>query len=254
MAPNLSSNAPPRPKAIIGLGDGAVLVEFSDTLDLATNALIQRLAHALRARRVPWIRDIVPALASLAIHFDPDRVDAIEADPLVRQLIASCLGGMLPSSSDVQRTIEVPVCYDPLFALDMADICERVRLPPEVVIQRHASSGFCVLMVGFAPGHPYLGGLDCSLSVPRRATPRPRMPRGAVAIANAQCVVYPYEIPGGWSVVGRTPLCVFDAHRAEPSLSGPISPRTCGSQTYLSVPAAALLVPQGHYIHEMYPN
>ncbi len=211
----------PRPKSIIALGDAALLVEFSDTLDLAINEWIQRLAHALRAREVPWIRDIVPALASLAIHFDPDLVDALEADPLVRGLIDTCLEETLPPVADLQRTIEVPVCYEPSFALDLADICERVHLAPDEVIARHAASDFRVLMVGFAPGHPYLGGLDAGLAVPRRATPRPRMPMGAVAIANAQCVVYPYEIPGGWSVVGRTPLRLFDAARAAPSLFAP---------------------------------
>lgn len=211
----------PRPKSIIALGDAAVLVEFSDTLDLTINDWIQRLTNALRAREVPWIRDIVPALASLAIHFDPDLVDALEADPLIRQLIDACLDATLPPAADLQRTIEVPVCYEPSFALDLADVCERVQLPPDAVIVRHAASDFRVLMVGFAPGHPYLGGLDAGLAVPRRATPRPRMPRGAVAIANAQCVVYPYEIPGGWSVIGRTPLRVFDATREAPSLFAP---------------------------------
>ena len=221
MALVATSRPVPRPKAIMALGDAAILVEFSDTLDFAINDLIQRLAHRLRARQVAWIRDIVPALASLAIHFDPDLVDALDADPLVRALIESCLAEAASPTAGAGRTIEVPICYDPSFALDLEDICERVHLAPEEVTALHADSGFRVLMVGFAPGHPYLGGLDPRLAVPRRATPRSRMPRGAVAIANAQCVVYPYEIPGGWSVIGRTPLRVFDAAREAPSLFAP---------------------------------
>lgn len=213
--------ATPRPSAIVALGDGAVLVEFSDKLDLATNELIARLAQAMRARRVPWMRDIVPALASLAIHFDPDRMDAIRALALVQALVESCLRGRLPAATNARRSVDIPVCYDPALAIDLADICEKTRLAPENAIKRHAACDFRVLMVGFAPGHPYLGGLDARLSVPRRATPRPRMPAGAVAIANAQCVVYPYEIPGGWSIIGRTPLRVFDAARAQPSLFAP---------------------------------
>jgi inhibitor of KinA len=218
------SDSPARPKAIIALGDAAILVDFSDTLDLAVNEGIQRLATALRARRIEWMRDIVPALGSLAIHLDPDRIDALDATPLVRELVDACLEDAskpLPGTAGRQRTIEVPVCYEPPFALDLADVCARVDLSPDEVIRRHAASDFRVLMVGFAPGHPYLGGLDPRLAVPRRATPRPKVPRGAVAVANAQCVVYPYEIPGGWSVVGRTPLRVFDAARDEPSLFMP---------------------------------
>ena len=211
----------PRPTAIVPLGDAAILVEFADKLDLATNEFIPRLAHALRMRRVAWIRDIVPALASLAIHFDPDIVDATQAVPLVHWLIDSSLSDKLPPAEEMRGVVEVPVCYDSVFATDLVDICERVRLAPDEVVKRHAAGEYRVLMVGFAPGHPYLGGLDASLSVPRRATPRARMPMGAVAIANAQCVVYPYEIPGGWSIIGRTPVKVFDAARAEPSLFAP---------------------------------
>ncbi len=209
-----------RQPTLLALGDAAVLIEFADHLDLATNTRIQVLAQAIRHRRMPWVRDVVPALASLAVHVDPVILGFANPIEPVRLLLAQCLDEALaPSRSSKQ--VHIPICYETEFGLDLDDISQRTGLSVAQVIQRHLQSEFMVLMVGFAPGHPYLGGLAPSLSVPRRAAPRVKMPCGAVAIANTQCVVYPFEIPGGWSVVGRTPLRVFDANRQRPSLFEP---------------------------------
>lgn len=208
------------PMKVMALGDSAVLVEFADHLDLPTNARIQRLAQAIRGQQVPWVRDVVPALVSLAVHVDLVALD--HGDPIdpVRQLLERCLDQALAAARS-GNLVRIPICYEAEFGLDLDDIGQRTGLSTDEVIQRHLHSDFQVLMVGFAPGHPYLGGLTPSLSVPRRSAPRVKMPCGAVAIANAQCVVYPFEIPGGWSVVGRTPLRVFDAARERPSLFEP---------------------------------
>jgi len=112
----------------------------------------------------------------------------------------------------------VPVCYDPEFGLDLDEVAAKSKLGPAEIVRRHTATEHRVLMVGFAPGQPYIGGLDRRLAVPRRATPRTRVPAGSIAIANAQTVVYPFEIAGGWSVIGRTPLRVFDAQRTPPAL------------------------------------
>ena len=207
---------------IVALGDAAVLADFSDTLDLAVNARIQQLAAAIRARRVAWIRDVVPALGSLALHFDPERYDAAIA-PLeaAAVLIKDCLARKLPDLDDLARMVEVPVCYDADLAPDLAEVAERCKLKVEEAIRRHCASPHRVLMVGFAPGHPYIGGLDEKLSVPRRATPRPAVIAGSVAIANTQSVVYPFTISGGWNIIGRTPLRIFDAAREPPALMAP---------------------------------
>lgn len=200
------------------MGDSAVLVEFADRVDIAINAAIQRLVTQIRASNVPWVRDVVPAFASLAIHFDPEPVGAADPLELVRALIEQHGRGRAVSGSAAARHVEVPVCYDAEFALDLEPVTARTRLSAEQIAARHASAAYHVLMMGFAPGHPYLGGLDARLAIPRRATPRPVVPAGSIAIANQQSVVYPYAISGGWNVIGRTPLKVFDAHRAEPSL------------------------------------
>jgi KipI family sensor histidine kinase inhibitor len=201
---------------VVPLGDLAAYVEFSRTLDLQVNELAQRLAAAIEQRRVPWIHDVVPALGGVALHFDP----SFDGNPLeaAALLVDECLRKGLPRARDIGRDLEVPVCYDEEFAPDLEEVAQKTRLSRDEVVRRHAASAFRVLMIGFAPGHPYIGGLDPKLAVPRRATPRAVVPAGSIAIANVQTVVYPYAISGGWSVIGRTPLTIFDAGRAEPSL------------------------------------
>lgn len=211
-----------RPTAIIPLGDCAAYVEFSEKVDLEVNALVQRLAIAVQAKGLPWIRDVVPALGGLALHFDPDHAgvhgDALQA---AANVVGDCLKEGLPESGEAQRVVDVPVCYAPEFAPDIEEVAQKVKLSVEEVALRHAGGEYRVLMIGFAPGHAYMGGLNPKLSVPRRASPRTLVAPGAVAIANDQTVVYPYAISGGWSVIGRTPLTVFDAGREPPSLFEP---------------------------------
>lgn len=212
----------PLPRSILPLGDGAVYVEFSETLDLEINAAVQRLALVVRGRTVPWITDIVPALGGLALHFDINQADA-PAEPLaaIQQLVSECLELSANLAESPARLLEVPVCYEPPFALDLMEVAGRVGLPPDEVVRRHCAAEYRVLMMGFVPGHPYLGGLDPLLTVPRRESPRPKVPPGSIAIANAQSVIYPFDTPGGWSILGRTPIRIFDAGREVPCLFAP---------------------------------
>jgi len=205
-----------------------VYAEFGDPkaavsggVDLETNQSLQALAAALRARSLPWIRDVVPALCGIAVHFDPYH-PALPASVL--EYFEQLLQEAFKSASKFEnsgRIVEVPVCYDPVFGLDLKEISEQTSVPSEEIEKRHTKSQHQVLMVGFSPGQPYIGGLDPRLSVPRRATPRTRIPAGAVAIANAQTCVYPFETPGGWNIIGRTPLRVFDPARDPASLFAP---------------------------------
>ena len=202
---------------IVPLGDAAVLAEFSERLDLEVNARIQRLARAIQGRRVPWVRDVVPALASLALHLDRTKLQrGVSALNVAAALIDECLGTELPHED--ARTIDLPVCYHADFAPDLDDVAQRCKLSVDEVVRLHATSPHRVLMVGFVPGHPYIGGLDPKLSVPRRATPRQRVPTGSIATANAQTVMYPFPSPSGWSIIGRTPERLFDARRSPPVL------------------------------------
>jgi KipI family sensor histidine kinase inhibitor len=211
-----------RPTAIHPLGDCAAYVEFSEELDLEVNALIQQLAIVIHGRALPWMHDVVPALGGLALHFDPDHPE-LHGEPLqaAASLVAECLKKIDPKGEAVPRTVEVPVCYEPEFAPDLEEVAKKTKLSAEQVAQLHAAGEYRVLMIGFAPGHAYMGGLDRKLALPRRAAPRATVTAGSVAIANDQTVVYPYAISGGWNVIGRTPLAVFDASRQEPSLFAP---------------------------------
>jgi KipI family sensor histidine kinase inhibitor len=212
----------PRPLAVIPLGDSAAYVEFSTTLDLEVNSVVQRLALAILKRKVPWVRDVVPALGGVALHFDPDNAE-FPGNPLDAALaiVNESLKPALAAKEDPGREVELPVCYEKEFALDLEEVAKQADLAPEEVCARHAAGEYRVLMMGFAPGHAYMGGLDPKLTVPRRASPRAIVPAGSVAIANEQTVVYPYAISGGWNVIGRTLMVLFDATRARPSLLWP---------------------------------
>jgi KipI family sensor histidine kinase inhibitor len=198
-----------------------VYAEFADTVDLETNAALQALAAALRDRRLPWIRDVIPALCGIAVHFDPDH-------PELPGSIVESFRALLEESfkkagryERAGRLIELPVCYDREFGIDLADLSKNLSLEEEEIIRRHTVTEHLVLMMGFSPGQPYIGGLDPKLALPRRATPRTRVPAGSVGIANAQTCVYSYETPGGWHVIGRTPVALFEPARNPPSLFAP---------------------------------
>jgi len=198
-----------------------VYAEFSDTIDLETNAALQALAAALRARSLPWIRDVIPALCGIAVHFDPDHPELPDS---ILESFQALLAEAFKQAGKYERTgrlVELPVCYDAEFGVDLAELGKTLALSEKQIVERHSANEHVVLMVGFSPGQPYIGGLDESLALPRRATPRTRVPAGSVAIANTQTAVYSYETPGGWHVIGLTPLALFDPARNPPSLFAP---------------------------------
>jgi KipI family sensor histidine kinase inhibitor len=205
------------------LGDGAVLLTVAEHLDLDANALARRVATAIRRRGLEWVTDVIPALVTVAVCFDARtaREAAERRATLERLLLEAAAGGADARADAPARTVEIPVCYEPAFAPDLEDVARRTGLAPAKVVELHVGAPHRVLMIGFAPGHPYLGGLDPRLAVPRRASPRQRVEAGSVAIANAQTSIYPFAIPGGWNVIGRTPLALFDPAREPASLLEP---------------------------------
>jgi KipI family sensor histidine kinase inhibitor len=205
------------------LGDSAVLLTLAAALDLDANALARSVAGDVRARNLPWVTDVVPALVTVAVRFDARtaREAAERRATLERLLLDAFARAAGQTAAPPQRTVEIPVCYEPPFAQDLLDVAAHTGMTPAEVIALHVASPHRVLMIGFAPGHPYIGGLDARLAVPRRSSPRHRVEAGTVAIANAQTSIYPFATPGGWNVIGRTPLMLFDPAREPANLLEP---------------------------------
>lgn len=201
--------------SIEALSEDALLLRLGDRIDAELNARIRAIAASLRGAALPGIRDIAPAYASLLVRFDPIETDGTDALRDSLRKLASEPGVHGDASP---RLVEIPVCYGGEDGPDLQDVARHAGLDAAQVIARHAAMEYRVAMLGFAPGFPYLLGLDPSLHAPRRAMPRTRVPAGSVAIGGAQTGIYPRELPGGWQLIGRTPLALFDARRDPPCL------------------------------------
>lgn len=222
---------PPRLPTIEPLGDSALRIVLGDTLDPVVNqhacALADRIAAAAAAGHLPGVTDVLPVFTGVGVHYSAEAVPADDAASpfaaLVRRLepLLPEPGGRLRRAAP--RLVEIPVCYGGAHGPDLAQAADACRVSPQELTRLHQQPAEeqQVYMLGFAPGNPYIGRLDAALAIPRRATPRTSLPLGSVCIANRQTVVYPLSAPGGWNMIGRTPLRLFDPRRAEPCLLRP---------------------------------
>lgn len=200
------------------LDDDALLVRFGERIDALVNADVHRLTAQLRDVSPPWLRDLVPAYASLAVFFDAERLPDGDPHAAVGEVVEALLSRPALRSVGDGTLHEIPVCYGGEHGEDLAGAAHELGLDAATLIARHSAPVYTVAMIGFAPGFPYLLGLDPALALPRLATPRTRVPAGSVAIGGAQTGIYPRESPGGWRLLGRTPCTLFDATRAPPAL------------------------------------
>lgn len=203
--------------SLLPLGDAALLIRLSEasTPEVAVNQQVLALAARLRAAALPVV-DVVPAYASLTLHLAP----AASMSVLLAQLPA--LLAERPSVPVAEgRWIDVPVCYGGVDGPELDALAATLGLAPAELVARHVAPVYRVAMLGFRPGFPYLLGLDPTLAAPRLASPRTRVPAGSVGIAGLQTGIYPDEAPGGWQLIGRTRLRLFDPARAEPALLAP---------------------------------
>jgi inhibitor of KinA len=204
------------------MGDRCLIVEFGQRVDPEINRTARSVADHLLAHPIEGVVDIVPAFTSVAVHYRPEAFsDSSTHDPpyqRLRRQIEAILAQGVVRQSDVARLVEVPVCYGGDFGPDLAGVAAACGLTPEQVIELHGASPHVVYMLGFAPGFPYLGGLDPRLAMPRRTTPRTKVPAGTVAIAREQTAIYSLETPGGWNLIGRTPLKLFTPQANPPCL------------------------------------
>jgi len=209
---------------IAPLGDRCLIVEFGQAIDLATNLRARAVAEHLLAHPIPGVVDVVPAFTTVALHYRPEAfaggASGMPFDELagrVEAVLFKGVGGRRPSA----RRIEIPVCYGGEFGPDLAELARARALTAEEVIAMHCASPHVVHMIGFAPGHPYIAGLDKRLAMPRRATPRLKVSPGSVGVTGTQSTIYPLETPGGWNLIGRTPLRLFTPESDPPCLLQP---------------------------------
>jgi KipI family sensor histidine kinase inhibitor len=197
----------------LACGDTALVVEFGARIDRALNEHVLRLNAAVRAARIPGVLETVPTFRSLMVHYDPLGTESAA--------VAAAIERLLEHDPGTQRTVKrwrVPACYTAPHSPDLAEVARRTRLSEAEVVRRHSAARYQVYMVGFSPGFPYMGDLPQELTLPRRTDPRVRVPRGAIAIAAGMTAIYPVESPGGWHLIGATPLRLFDLAWPQPAL------------------------------------
>src|ERR1700693_1300333 len=216
---------------IVPLGDSALIVrvreQFEDAPEEALDEVLRTL-HQLRNAAIPGVIEVAPAYTTVALFFDPVAVAKARKTPCevfdwlagkIRSAIAS--GSALHrrrSAAAAPRLIEIPVCYDAEFGLDLERVGEHTKLSAGEVVDLHSTAKYRVACIGFVPGFPFLTGLPKELATPRRDTPRKEIPPGAVGIGGAQTGIYPLRSPGGWNLIGRTPLRLFNPQKDPPAL------------------------------------
>jgi KipI family sensor histidine kinase inhibitor len=199
---------------VVAAGDSALFVEFEERIDEAVNARAIALAAALQNAGIRGVRDVVPTYRSVAVYFDPLRADY---DRLVERIDQE-LRQPSSTAAGTRPPLRIPVCYGGDLGPDLAEVAAFAHIGEDEVVRRHTAATYRVFMLGFVAGFAYMGAVDGSIAMPRRATPRLRVPLGSVGIAGVQTGIYPAETPGGWQLVGRTPVKPFDPAREEPFL------------------------------------
>lgn len=195
-------------------GDRALLVQWQQIIDPGINAEVVQLSQAISKAAMGGVQYCIPAYCSLTVGFDPKLVKYEELCDQIRSLQPQ-RGTERPQEA-VSRQITIPVCYDDDFAPDLEWLSQYFGLEKEQIIQLHTHSVFRVYMLGFMPGFPYMGSLPKALETPRKDSPRLRVPAGSVGLAGLQTGIYPIESPGGWQIIGRTPIKIFDPEREQP--------------------------------------
>jgi KipI family sensor histidine kinase inhibitor len=202
---------------IVAAGDAALLVQFPSQIDPAINARGVALAGEIRNGGVPDVRDVVVGYSSVTVYFDPLTTDPAALEDRVRQ----CIDRLHEPAAAGGVSIDVPVCYGDELGPDLADVAASIGLSEADVIELHSAPVYRVYVVGFVPGFAYMARVDPRLSLPRRSSPRTRVPAGSVAIAAGQTGIYPLETPGGWHLLGRTRVKPYDPSREPPFLFRP---------------------------------
>lgn len=201
---------------ILKAADSALVIEFGSTIDRKISDRVLALAEALKDARLPGVTEVVATFRSLSVNYDSLVTTGRDLERAITAVVKQP-----GASSHISRLWNIPVCYAPQFAPDIEDVAKSVDLTTAEVAALHASIQYHVYMIGFVPGYPYMGDLPAKLRLPRRSDPRMRVPPGSLAIATSMTAVYPYESPGGWHLIGTSPVRFFDPESANGALLGP---------------------------------
>lgn len=199
---------------ILTAGDSALLIEFEQKIAPEINAQITAFVHLLKGQHIEGVTDLIPAFASLLINYDPRVIGYKDLKARIEELLKI----EVSEEASEARVFEIPVCYGGEYGPDIANIAENAGLSEQEVIDIHCSKDYLIYMLGFLPGFVYLGGLDERIHTPRLANPRISIPAGSVGIAASQTGIYPLNSPGGWQLLGMTPVKTYDPERETPIL------------------------------------
>ncbi|WP_279326821.1 5-oxoprolinase subunit PxpB [Bacillus litorisediminis] len=204
------------------LGENAVMIELGDDIQLDTHHKVQMISSFLDHQSIEWMVEYIPAFTTVTIFYDPmkiiDQTNHLSPYQVVCDSISNWFTHLKMDDSIPSRVVEIPVCYGGEFGPDLEFVAKHNGLTIDEVITIHASGDYIVYMIGFAPGFPYIGGMSEKILAPRRQSPRLKIPAGTVGIAGKQTGVYPIETPGGWQLIGKTPLKLFRPQDNPPSL------------------------------------
>ncbi|WP_028784274.1 5-oxoprolinase subunit PxpB [Thalassobacillus devorans] len=210
---------------IYPLGDQAVIIEFGQTIDEDTHERVKSATNYFEDNPIEWMTEYIPAFTTVAVFYDPLKVieylgetDSRLPYEMVVEELDRKLATLKEGVSEQARVIEIPVCYGGELGPDLSCVAEHNGLTEKQVIEHHTKGDYLVYMIGFAPGFPYIGGMTEKIATPRKEEPRLKIPAGSVGIAGGQTGVYPIETPGGWQLIGRTPLPLFRPEQTNPSL------------------------------------
>ena len=196
--------------------DRSLLISFGDRISDKAHQEVSRLCHALRGVR--GVLNLHPAFASVLIDFDPRLRTHSEIEALVQERSSGDVSGGAEAAWEAPRLVEIPVCYGGEFGPDLEDVARHCGMDAAQVVELHSAAEYLVYFVGFSTCFPYLGGLPAALATPRLTAPRRHVPEGSVAIGGSQAGIYPLASPGGWRLIGRTPLRLFDPQDSPPGL------------------------------------
>jgi inhibitor of KinA len=206
-------------------GDQSLSLVCREAIDENLHAVIRAIWQVLQTPPIPGIIDIIPTFHSITLVFDPLTITNTHNYPtageVILQQVMSRLNQLTIPASTLKRQVSIPVCYDTSLAPDLITLSERLAISPEELVTLHHSKPYSVYMLGFLPGFAYMGILDASITAPRHPRPRPRVPAGSVAIAAQQTGIYPTDSPGGWQLIGRTPVRMFNPLEPNPCVLQP---------------------------------